>query len=325
MKSERQLYWADKKEVVRTGRPLRFLFFLLTYIPAPVCKIIAYFVSFFFFLFGGIRDECRIYQRRLKKYTDGQIPARVSPYLQILSFSFCIIEKMQGWMGRIGFENIAFQDGDDDIGELLDRLRAGKGAFVISSHQGNMELLRSLANFDRTGVGRKIQVTAIIEMKTTAQFGKILQEINPDVGYHVIAPESIGPDTICTLIDQIQGGGLVVCAGDRTSARTRGRFLTEKFLGEDAAFPYGAFLLAALLNEPVYFVFGLRTKTFSLSSKYSMFIKRSKINFDCPREERADRIKALCAEFVGLLEKYCRMFPYQWYNFYDFWLLPEVQ
>ena len=112
--------------------------------------------------------------------------------------------------------------------------------------------------------------------------------------------------------------------GDRTSARSRSRIIREKFLGKEADFPYGVFVLALLLKAPVYYVFGLRTKTVSLKPRYNLFVEKSKINFDSNRSERNEKIHALCREFVEKLQNYCVQFPYQWYNFYNFWKLEDA-
>ena len=51
-----------------------------------------------------------------------------------------------------------------------------------------------------------------------------------------------------------------------------------------------------------------------------MCIEKSAVDLNCGRAEREEKLKDLCDEFVGKLEKYCMKFPYQWYNFYYFWL-----
>jgi predicted LPLAT superfamily acyltransferase len=38
-----------------------------------------------------------------------------------------------------------------------------------------------------------------------------------------------------------------------------------------------------------------------------------------PRSEREKCAQELLAQYVGLLEFYCHRFPYEWFNFFDFW------
>jgi len=82
------------------------------------------------------------------------------------------------------------------------------------------------------------------------------------------------------------GAPSAVLPADRTSLNTADRAITENFLGKPARFSYGAFLLAALLKAPTYFVFALREKTLMLTPRYSMRVHKTDITFDCPRAER---------------------------------------
>lgn len=320
--SEELLHWADEKEVISTNKSLLFLFALMRKLPNCVVFVLIYPIAFFYTIFSKRgRTECRLYQNQLKTFTCGKIPKRISAFKQILSFTLCVMEKMEGWLGNYHYEKLVLHD--DDLKALQNQLEEKKGALLIGSHLGNIELLRSLSSFGEDGVRRDVPVTTIMELKSTEQFNRTLKEINPNVGFHVIDPSTINPETIIELHEQVENGGLVVITGDRTSARSRNRVIRKSFLGKDADFPYGVFVLALLLKAPIYYVFGLRTKTASFNPKYNMFVEKSKVELNCPREKRDEKINELCDEFVEKLEKYCVKFPYQWYNFYNFWKLNE--
>lgn len=322
-KTEELLHWADEKEVISSNKPLLLVFGLMRKLPDYLVFILIYPISFFFYIFSKRgRVEAKNYQRQMKEFTGGKVPLKISPFKQILSFSLCVMEKMEGWLGNYHYNELVTHD--DDLKSLQSQLEQGKGALFIGSHLGNIELLRSLSSFGENGVSRKISVTAIIELKSTEQFNRTLKEVNPNVDFQVIDPEKIGVNTIAELQEQIENGGLVVITGDRTSARSRSRIIREKFLGKEADFPYGVFVLALLLKAPTYYVFGLRTKTASLRPKYHIFVEKSKVDFERPSSKRDEKIHALCKEFVVKLEKYCIQFPYQWYNFYNFWKLEDV-
>lgn len=322
-KTEELLHWADEKEVISSNKPLLLVFSLMRKLPAYLIFVLIYPISFFFYIFSRRgRLESINYQKQMKKFTGGKIPFKISPFKQILSFALCIMEKMEGWLGNYHYDDLVTHD--DDLKFLQNQLELGRGALFIGSHLGNIELLRSLSSFGENGISRKISVTAIMELKSTEQFNRTLKEMNPNVDFQVIDPEKIGVNTIVELQEQIEHGGLVVITGDRTSARARSRIIREKFLGKDADFPYGVFVLALLLKAPTYYMFGLRTKTVSLRPKYHIFVEKSKVNFEGPNSKRDEKIHALCKEFVAKLEKYCVQFPYQWYNFYNFWKLEDA-
>ena len=318
--NEQNLHWSDEEEVISSSKPLKLLLRLFSIQPKWLVHILIFPVGFFFFLFSKrARTDCYVYQKQLRTFTSGKAPKRISALKQIISFSLCVLEKMAGWLGKVKYKNLIVHD--DDLQELINLLEQKKGAVLIGSHLGNIELLRSLSSFNRTGVSREVPVTTIMEIKSTAVFNKTIAEINPGASFNVIDPSDITPETIIFLQEQIEQGGLVVFAADRTSANVRNRCIRKTFLGKEADFPYGVFLLASLLKAPTYYVFGLRSKDLTLFPKNHMFVEKSKVSFDCPRNEREGRINDLCGEFVKILEKYTVQFPYQFYNFYNFWKL----
>jgi predicted LPLAT superfamily acyltransferase len=229
-----------------------------------------------------------------------------------------VVERVEAWGGKVPFDRIHFQG--DDIGELITTLERKEGAVLIFSHLGNMELLRGLANFNRTGVNREVPVTSIINFRLAAYFNRMLGELNPSSTLRLVNSSEIGPDTISLLQERIAQGELVVIAGDRTSEHVRDRCFYFPFLGEQAPFGYGAFFLAALLKAPVYFVFALRRGDLSLKPDYDMHVRRLDTGRGAAgRRERRAAAENMARRFAALLEGHCLQHPYQWYNFYDFW------
>ncbi|MCI1208879.1 MAG: hypothetical protein LKF96_05485 [Treponema sp.] len=321
-KETKPLHWSEEKEQTRSYLPLKILLILFKIFPSTLLRAIAYPVSFFYFIFSvRARTSAVEYQKQFINFTQGKIFTKPHAFRQILAFSLTLIEKTEGWAGKVTLKNVEFQN--DDIKLLIQQLDEGKGALLICSHLGNAELLRSLANYNRTGVSHPISVSSVIDISTTQNFNRMLKEINPESMMNIISSNDIGPETIIQLSQEIDHGGLVVIAGDRTSANTRNRYLNQKFLGKTAQFAYGVYFLTALLNVPTYFVFALRKKPTGLFPRYTMYVHKSAVNFTCSRKERENRIEKLCKEFTEKLEKYCILYPFQWYNFYNFWALPE--
>ena len=156
---------------------------------------------------------------------------------------------MEGWLGKIKFNKIQYHD--DDITSILELLKEGKGAMLITSHLGNMELLRSLSDYNYQLVGRNVPVYVVMDTKVNSNFSETLKSVNPKVSFNVISSNEIGPDAIVTLMDAVESGALVVIAGDRTSPNSKEKNLRISFLGKDASFPYGVFLIPALMKAPL--------------------------------------------------------------------------
>lgn len=320
--SDEHKHWADAKEVIKTNKPLKFLLLLLKYTPGWMVRSFVFPVSIFYCIFSkNARLTAIEYQKQLREFSktqsDKAVPRKISAYKQIASFAFCIVEKMEGWLGKVKFDRIQYQN--DDIDDILSLLKTGKGALLITSHLGNMELLRSLSEYNEQLVGRDVPVYVVMDMKINTNFSETLKSVNPKFSINVINSVDIGPDSMVILMDAIENGALVVIAGDRTSAKERDQIIKVDFLGREASFPYGVFLIPFLLKAPVYYMFGMRTRMSLSSPKQNVYIEKSKINFECSRSERAEMIKKCCAEFVGKLEKFCILYPFQWYNFFNFW------
>jgi predicted LPLAT superfamily acyltransferase len=323
-KSERsdKLHWTEEKEQVTSDKPVKLLIDLINHLPSPVVNSLVFPVGFFYLLCSPrARKETRLYQKQMIAYTHGTAIKKPDSLRQIISFSLCVLEKIEGWSGKINLDSICFQN--DDIDALRGQLEQGKGAYLICSHLGNVEMLRSLASFNRTGVTHHVPVVAVMDVKATQNFTNALSERMPGSSFNLVDASSIGPDTIEILSDCIDNGGLVVVAADRTSPTARDRTISRDFLGKKALFPYGTFLLASLLDAPVYYVFALRQKDLTLYPEYNMYVNKADVSFDCPRNERENRIHELCGGFAERLEEYCIKYPYQWYNFYNFWAEPE--
>jgi predicted LPLAT superfamily acyltransferase len=210
-----------------------------------------------------------------------------------------------------------------DAEGLMELVRGGNGAFVICSHLGNAEVLRALATTEVARMLPHFGITSIVDFSGTARFNRLLEEVNPGSMLRLVPASDIGVDTIIILKERIASGELVIIAGDRTAARTRDRVSEVFFLREPAYFPQGAFILASLMDAPVYFMFGVREEDRDLDSPYGLYVYKASTDLHGSRRQRMTKVQTLIEEFVERLESLCVAHPLQWYNFYDFWKKPS--
>jgi len=325
------LHWSQHKEKAAGYWNVKLLLILFRLFPVVFMRIIAFPVGFFYFLFSkkGRSESRRFLQKAAPLVEQSKTAKRCrslfGPLRHIISFSLTLVEKIQSWGGKFQFKNIHFQN--DDIEDLIQQLENGNGVFLITSHMGNIELLRGLANLNRTGVSRKTPVTTIIDTKVNENFSRMLKELNPQSNFDLINANEIGSHTVILLEDKLAAGTMVTIAGDRTAAGSHaagshagGKNFMIPFLGEAAPFSPGIFYLAVLMKAPVYFIFALRRGDLSIKPEYDMHVHKSTISFECSRKERLDRSFLLAKSFAELLERHCKETPFQWYNFFDFWL-----
>jgi len=319
------LHWSQHKEKTAGYWHVKLLLVLFKLFPVVILRILAFPVGFFYFFFSkrGRTESRRFLQKAApfaeKSKTAKKCRSTFGPLRHIVSFSLTLVEKLQSWGGKFQFKNIHFQN--DDIEELIQTLEDGKGVFLITSHLGNIELLRGLASFNRTAVSRKTPITAVIDTKVNEKFSRMLKELNPQSSFDIISAGEIGPHTAIMLEDKLANGTMVTIAGDRTAAGSPsgGKNFLFPFLGEPAPFSPGIFYLAVLMKAPVYFIFALRRGELSIKPEYDMHVHKSALSFECSRKERFAQSSLLANSFASLLESYCKKNPFQWYNFYDFW------
>lgn len=310
-------HWFELKEVGGSLWHFRFMLWITCHLPRRVVELCTAVICFFFWLGAApVRSRSKAYLKRLYALQGQNVPP-FATYRHVLSFALSMIEKLLGWRGVIPLQDIETQG--DDLDMLVEQLDRGEGAFLICSHLGNMEMLRSLTGYGKIHTHRQFTVHPVVDFSGTSKFNALLYELNPDLMKVVVDANKIGVDSALWMKEQIGQGNLVVIAGDRTSANSTDRNVSIDFLGERASFPEGAFTLASILNAPIYFSFAIRKRDFDIRSPYEMHIVRAKTSFDCPRKERPKRIEALVLEYVEILTKHCKRHPYQWYNFYNFW------
>jgi predicted LPLAT superfamily acyltransferase len=101
--------------------------------------------------------------------------------------------------------------------------------------------------------------------------------------------------------------------GDRTGLNSK---ITEvEFFGRKAALPTGPFLLASTLRCPVLLVFGL----YAGGNRYQMFCEPFAERIVLPRKNRERALHDYAQAYATRLEHFARLYPYNWFNLYDFW------
>lgn len=181
-----------------------------------------------------------------------------------------------------------------------DILRQGRGCLLLGAHHGSFEVLRL--------VGRSqpdLHVSLAMYEATGRKIGAALNAINPD-----LAPRIIGlgtPEAMIEVRDCLDRGGFVGMLADRSLANDSTRKV--EFLGAPAAFPTGPARLAGLLRPPVVLMVGL----YLGGNRYEIHFEHLADN---PTPATTDD---LIKRYVARLEHYCRLAPYNWFNFFDFW------
>ncbi|AWL29871.1 acyltransferase [Acinetobacter defluvii] len=272
-----------------------------------LCRIVLYFVIMWYWLFSNLAKQASLeYLNKLHQFAGERSPFSQAPtfaqtYTHLMQFGECILDKIEGWLGSIPEQKLNL------YGHAHFRAHYQKGAIIMVSHFGNVELLRAI----KSEHPQKINV--LVYQKHATKFNQFLKTINDKADIHLISVDELGIETAMLLQDKLDQGEWVILAADRVPVQSQ-RVQKVSFLGEDAQWPQGAWILASLLKVPLLAVFCYRQQ-----DQFDVHIHMLADKVDLPRANRLATMQVITRQYVALLEQHCIRAPYQWFNFYHFW------
>jgi len=183
------------------------------------------------------------------------------------------------------------------------------GLFLLGAHLGSFESIRT--------VGRQqpeLTITVTMYEENARKINAILASINPAVRADVIGLGHV--DSMLRVSERLDAGGLIGILADRTlPGHGEHAARSMPFLGSPALFPLGPLRMAAMLKRRVIFMTGL----YRGGNRYEIHFETLTDFTDVPRAQRDATLNRALVDYVALLEKYCRLAPYNWFNYFDFW------
>jgi predicted LPLAT superfamily acyltransferase len=184
--------------------------------------------------------------------------------------------------------------------------RKHPGALLIGAHLGSFEVLRAV------GRGREgLQVAMLMYEDNARKINATLEAINPAASQDIIPLGRM--DSMLQARDRLDAGYVVGMLADRGLGGDT--TVDCDFLGQPAPFPLGPFRVAAMLRRPVFFMTGL----YLGGNRYRLHFEPLADFSQTPREARDAAIRRAMQDYADRLTHYCRLAPYNWFNFFDFW------
>ena len=279
---------------------IRFIVWVALSLGRPVARLILYPICLYFLIFSkASRQASRDYLARVL----GRKSRLADVYRHYFTFATCALD-------RVFFLNDQLHLFDLHVhGEeiVLDTWRRGCGCILLGAHFGSFEATRAL--------GRRhadLRVSLVMYEENARKVQSVLNAINPKLAMDVIGLGK--PDAMIAVVDCLERGDVVGILPDRSI--TGESQVRCPFLGAPAAFPLGPFRVAALLKRPVLLMFGV----YRGGRRYDIHFETLMDPSDSASWRRAENAETAMQLYVERLEHYCRMAPFNWFNFYDFWM-----
>lgn len=201
--------------------------------------------------------------------------------------------------------------GDERIAHASRGAREGgraRGALLLGAHLGSFEAMRAVATRDG------VPINVIVDFRTARRMNGVLAELGPALRVRMIALDPKRATSMLDVKERIDRGELVAILADRTPDRAD-RVTSAEFLGQTATLPSGPFLLAHMLNCPVYLVFALHYAP----NRYDVYCEPFADAIRLPRSGRDEALRTHAQRYADRVAHYARMAPLNWFNFFDFW------
>lgn len=250
-------------------------------------RIIAFFVALAVFFNAKERREASIkFFKILNKHF-----CTMHAFVLFQNYANALVDKFISCMGKLKPEKFVINTAD-------------LNGFFITTHIGNVEILRSLLQ-DSKDVKR---VNVFLQSDACEIFNNFLKALEIKLNLEVFPVEEINPETSILISDRLKDGELVFMAGDRVSAQNENKTYSAEFLGKNIELPLGTLKFALMMDAPVNFIVCVKVR-----GKYRVFTER----FITETTNRAEKLAELQTAYVKFLEKYTLLYPHQFYHFHE--------
>ncbi len=225
----------------------------------------------------------------------------VALYRSFNSFSRAIIDRFAAYAGKHFDITLAANH------HFLELESSTGGFIMLGSHLGNYEL---------TGYSLRQTHKPLNVVLFGGEAEVVMQGRRNLFGQKRIKIICVTPGSLDHVFDiraALERDEIVSIAADRTFGSSKA--VDVMFMGEQAPFPLGPFILAATHNTPVLAVFMLRKGYKRYESVcYPVKLDESEITLSVRL-----RAEVLCRRYATILQQVALDYPEQWYNYYDFW------
>ena len=270
---------------------LRFAYFLLSF-------VVIYFVA----ASGKAFMTIFHFYHEVMKYS--RVKAFLSIYRNYYMFGQILLDKivmLAGFQQKFTFDF----EGEEYLRQMHD------GGLLVSAHVGNWEIAGQLLN----RLEKRINII-LFDAEHQQIKGYLSDVMNTrNVNFIVIRDDF---SHLVEIRQALANKEIVAMHGDRYIEGNKTVILN--FMGKPAAFPIGPVNMAAKFKVPVSFVFAVK----ETNSHYHFYATPlHQVAFTTNLKQREEHFRSALEIYTRKFEEILRKYPLQWFNYYDFWKLPE--
>ena len=282
------------------GSPLgiKFVIALYNLFGYRAAKPVVFVVALFYTLVSQKkRDELSGYYRAV-----GVPDSLISYFRHVYAFSLNIFDRfiakegMEQRMVNVEKENLSAFEALHDTGGIL-----------VFSHHGNWA--QSFKMFDVYDITLNIVADEAIDKNLQ----KIENSAESNQRINIISLKN-GMQAMLDIARALQHNEIVIIMVDRV--KEANKTVEVEFLNRPTLFHSGGFEIAHMRNTPMLGCDIVRTGDQQIKVYFSDIITSDK-------EKKEQIIQDLAQQYARFLEKVVREYPWQWFNFFDFWKRPE--
>jgi predicted LPLAT superfamily acyltransferase len=298
---------------------LGIIVFLARHAPRSLVRLVLYPTVFYFMLTGGrARAASANYLRRALN----RMPTWIDHWRHFFAFANCTLDRV--FLLAHNFSGIRVTA--NRSAGVLPIAASGRGCLLIVAHFGSTEVLRFAPRSTEqpapigvvanhvTARATHVKTTILLDRQHGRMLMQFLEKLNPEMALDVIDASERGPQLVLRLKEALQDGRMVCVMADRVADEEG--FVVVNFLGARARFSVSPWLLATALHVPIILGFGI----FLGGNRYAAHFELFAENISLSRGRRAEEIAEFAQQYAARLEYYVRSAPYNWFNFYDYWL-----
>jgi predicted LPLAT superfamily acyltransferase len=287
--------WQGKSKGTKSGYSI-FVFVLRNF-GIKSSYFLLRFVAAYYFLFS-IKSSKAIFHFFHSKMGFSGFKSLKKIYSNYFIFGQTLIDKVAIMLGMTDYFTFHF-DGEENLKKMVS---TGKGGILLSAHIGNWEAAGDLLKRLNT----KIHI--VMYDGEHRRIKDYLDEVTGKRNVNIIVIKD-QISHIYEISEAFSRNELICMHADRFLAGSR--TISHDYLGEEAMFPLGPFILATKFKVPVSHLFAMKE-----GKTHYHFFASPAIEYHSDRETG---VKNALSDYVKEMENKVRRYPEQWFNYYNFW------